>query len=90
MLLSGNVSLNEVLQRQYVQLTYIALGTEQYSPAQQYIFKLIKPGYMFQLHSHHQAYLQLFDEQYMLNAYAMWDPSSEAKMFTDGIRNINH
>jgi hypothetical protein len=26
----------------------------------------------------------------MLNAYAMCDPSSEAKIFTDGIKNMNH
>jgi hypothetical protein len=24
----------------------------------------------------------------MLNAYGMWDPSSEAEMFADGIKNI--
>jgi hypothetical protein len=33
------------------------VGTEEYSLAKQYVFKLIKPGYMFQLNSHHQAYL---------------------------------
>jgi hypothetical protein len=36
---------------------------------------------MFQLYSHHHAYLQLLVELYMLNAYAMWDPSSEEKHF---------
>jgi hypothetical protein len=45
---------------------------------------------MFQLYSHHQAYLQSLVELYMLNAYAMWDPSSEAKMFTGGIKNMKH
>jgi hypothetical protein len=44
---------------------------------------------MFQLYSHHQAYLQSLDQLYMLNAYAMWDSSSETKMFTDGIKNMN-
>jgi hypothetical protein len=61
--------------------TVIAIGTEDYSLAQ-YVFKLIKPGYMFQLYSHHQAYLQSLVELHMLlNAYAMWDPISEAKKF---------
>jgi hypothetical protein len=60
-------------------LCVITIGTEEYSLAQQYVFKLIKPGYMFQLYSLYQAYLQSFVELYMLNAYAMWDPSSEAK-----------
>jgi hypothetical protein len=41
---------------------------------------------MFQLYSHHQAYLQSLVELYMLNAYGMWDQSSEAKVFTDGIK----
>jgi hypothetical protein len=41
---------------------------------------------MFQLYSHHQAYLQSLVELYMLNAYAMWDPSSDAKNFTGGIK----
>jgi hypothetical protein len=45
---------------------------------------------MFQLYSHHQAYLQSLVKLYMLNAYAMWDPSSEANIFTDGIKNMNH
>jgi hypothetical protein len=40
---------------------------------------------MFQLYSHHQTYLQSLVELYMLNAYAMWDPSSEANIFTDFI-----
>jgi hypothetical protein len=62
-----------------------SIGTEKHSPAQQYVFKLLKPGYMFQLYSH-QAYLQSLVELYMLNAYAMWDPSSKAKIFTDGIK----
>jgi hypothetical protein len=38
---------------------------------------------MFQLYSnYYQAYLQSLVELYMLNAYAMWDHSSEAKIFT--------
>jgi hypothetical protein len=45
---------------------------------------------MFQRYSHHQAYLQSLVELYMLNTYAMCDPSSEANIFTDGIKNINH
>jgi hypothetical protein len=47
------------------------ISTEECTLAQKYIFKLIKPGYMFQLYSHHQAYLQSLVELYMLNAYAM-------------------
>src|SRR5215510_2258252 len=70
---------------------YVSIDTEEYSLAQQYVFKLIKPGYMFQLYSHHQAYLQSLVELCMLNAYTMWDPSSKVKScFTDGIKNINH
>jgi hypothetical protein len=68
----------------------ITIGTKEYSLTQQYVFKLIKPGYMFQLYSHHQAYPQSLVELCMLNAYAMWDPSSEAEHFTDGIKNMNH
>jgi hypothetical protein len=34
---------------------------------------------MFQLNSHHQAYLQSLVELYMFNAYCMWDPSSKGK-----------
>jgi hypothetical protein len=45
---------------------------------------------MFRLYIHNQAYLQSLVELYMLNAYAMWDPSSEAKIFTDGTINMNH
>jgi hypothetical protein len=45
---------------------------------------------MFQLYSHHQACLQSLVELYMLNAYGMWDPSSEAKIFIHGIKNMNH
>jgi hypothetical protein len=45
---------------------------------------------MFQLYSHHQAYLQSLVELCMLNAYGMWDPSNEAKISTDGIKNVNH
>jgi hypothetical protein len=56
----------------------ITISTKEYSLAQQYLFQLIKPGYMFQLYSHHQAYLQSLVELYMLNAYVMWDPSIEA------------
>jgi hypothetical protein len=36
----------------------VTIGTEEYSLAQKYVFNLIKPGYLFQSHSHHQAYLQ--------------------------------
>jgi hypothetical protein len=36
----------------------LCIGTEEYSLAQQHEFKLIKPGYIFQLYSHYQAYLQ--------------------------------
>jgi hypothetical protein len=36
-----------------IPLCVITTGTEKYSLAQQYVFKLIKPGYMFQLYSHH-------------------------------------
>jgi hypothetical protein len=57
----------------------IIICTERYSLAQQYVFKLIQPGYMFQLYSHHQAYLQSPGKLYTLNAYTIWDPSSEAK-----------
>jgi hypothetical protein len=42
---------------------------ERYSLAQQYVYKLIKPGYMFQLYSDHQAYLQSLVELYMLTLY---------------------
>jgi hypothetical protein len=45
---------------------------------------------MFQLYSHHQAYLQSLVELYMLNVYAMWDPSSKAKNFTDVSKNMNY
>jgi hypothetical protein len=62
-----------------ITLCVITIGTEEYSLAQQYLFKLIKPCYMFQLYSHHQTYLQSLVELYMLNVYAMWGPSSEAK-----------
>jgi hypothetical protein len=71
-------------------LCVITIGTEEYSLTQKYVFKLIKPGYMFQLYSHHQAYLQALVELYMLNGYAMWDPRSGAKTFTDEIKNTNH
>jgi hypothetical protein len=57
----------------------ITTDTEEYSLAQQMYFNLIKTGYMFQPYSHHQAYLQSLVELCMLNAYAMWDPSSEAR-----------
>jgi hypothetical protein len=70
-------------------LCIITIGTHEYSLAQQYVFKLIKPCYMFVLYSHYQAYLQSLVELYTLNAYAMWDPSSEAKNFTDGIKIMN-
>jgi hypothetical protein len=42
---------------------------------------------MFQLYSHHRAYLLSLVELHMLNAYCMWDPSSEARIFTGGIKN---
>jgi hypothetical protein len=47
---------------------------------------------MFQLYSHHQAYLQSLVELYtcMLNAYVVWDPSSEATICIDGIKNMKH
>jgi hypothetical protein len=66
-----------------IPLCVIIIGTEKYSLAQQYLFKLTKPRCMFQLYSHHQAYLQLLVELYMSNVYAMLDPSREAKNFTD-------
>jgi hypothetical protein len=62
--------------------------TKEYSQAQQYVFKLIKPGYMFQLYSRYQAYLLSLVELHMLNVYCMWNPSSEARIFTDGIKNV--
>jgi hypothetical protein len=70
----------------------ITIGTEEYSLAQQYVFKLIKPGYMFQPYSHHQAYLQSLVELYtrMLNAYAMWDPSKVASCLATGIPYTVH
>jgi hypothetical protein len=68
----------------------MTVGTDGYSLAQQYVFKVIKPGYMFQLYSQYQAYLHSLVELYMLNAYAMWNPSSEANICTGGIRNMNH
>jgi hypothetical protein len=46
----------------------LTVGTKEYSLAQEYVFKLIKPGYMFQLYSNHQAYLQSLVELDMLNA----------------------
>jgi hypothetical protein len=67
----------------------VIIGTKEYSLAQNYIFKLTKPVYMFRLYSQHQAYLQSLVELYMLNAYGMWDPSSEANIFTHGIKKIN-
>jgi hypothetical protein len=47
----------------------------------QYIFKLIKPGYMFQLYSHHQAFTTIKCRAHarVLNVNAVWDASSEAK-----------
>jgi hypothetical protein len=45
---------------------------------------------MFQLYSHHQAYLKSLVQLYMLNTYAVWNPSSEAKICTHGIKDINH
>jgi hypothetical protein len=48
-----------------------------------------KPGYMFQLYSHHQAYLHSLVELYMLNAYATWDPSSEATDLHVKVKNMN-
>jgi hypothetical protein len=44
---------------------------------------------MFQLYSHHQAYLQSLIELYMLHAYAMWDPSSEATDLYVTVKNMN-
>jgi hypothetical protein len=63
-----------------IPLCVITIGTEVYSLAQQYVFNLIKPGYMFQLYSHHQAYVQSLVELCMLDACVMWDPSSEAEI----------
>jgi hypothetical protein len=68
----------------FILLCVRTVGTEEYRLAQQYVFKLVKPGYMFQLYSNHQAYLQSLVELYMFNAYAIRNPSSEAKIFTDG------
>jgi hypothetical protein len=45
---------------------------------------------MFQLYSYRQTYLQSLVELCMLNAYAMWDPSSEAKIFTYENKNMNY
>jgi hypothetical protein len=45
---------------------------------------------MFQIYCHHQSYLQSLVELYVVNVYGMWDHSSEAKHFTDGIKNMNH
>jgi hypothetical protein len=64
-----------------IPLCVVTTGTEEHSLAQKYIFKLIKPGYVFRRYSHYQAYLQSLFEVYMLNAYAMWDPSIKAKIF---------
>jgi hypothetical protein len=58
--------------------------------AQQYVFKLIKSGFMFQQYSHYHAYLQSLVELCMLNAYTVWDLSSEENIFTGGIINMNH
>jgi hypothetical protein len=44
---------------------------------------------MFQLYSHHQVYLQSLVELYMLNAYAMWDPSSEATDLHVKVKYVN-
>jgi hypothetical protein len=44
---------------------------------------------MFQLYSHHQAYLQQFVELYKLNVYGMWDPSSEAIEWHVKVKNMN-
>jgi hypothetical protein len=58
----------------------MTIGTDEYSLAWQYVFKLIKLGYMFQLYSHYQSYLQSIVElYYMLNGCCVWDPSSKAK-----------
>jgi hypothetical protein len=71
--------------------TKINIGTEEYSLAQQYVFKLIKPGYMFHLlQPSSSPYLQSLVKLHTLNAYTVWDPSSKAKTFTDGIKNMNH
>jgi hypothetical protein len=45
---------------------------------------------MFLQHIHHQAYLQSLVELHMLNAYAMWNHSGEANIFTEQIKNMNH
>jgi hypothetical protein len=46
-----------------IPLCVITIGTEKYSLSQ-HVFKLIKPEYMSQLYSHHQAYLQSLVEIY--------------------------
>jgi hypothetical protein len=68
----------------------ITIGTEEYGLSQQYVFTLIKPSYMFQLCSHHQAYLQSLVELYKFNAYTMWDPSSEATGAPCGCSNCSY
>jgi hypothetical protein len=65
------------------------ISTKEYSLAQQYAFKLIKPDYMFQLYSHHQAYLQSLVKLYMLNAYGTCYPSSEATDLHVKVKNMN-
>jgi hypothetical protein len=45
----------------------------------QNVFLCHSCSYMFQLHSHHQTFTTIICRAHMLNAYAMWDPSSEAK-----------
>jgi hypothetical protein len=45
---------------------------------------------MFQLYSHHQAYLQSLVELYILNAHAMWDPSNKANDLHMELKIMNH
>jgi hypothetical protein len=45
---------------------WITISTKEYSLAQQDVFKLLKAGYMFQLYSHHQAYLQSLVQLYSI------------------------
>jgi hypothetical protein len=45
---------------------------------------------MFQLYSNHQAYLQSLVQLYMLNVYAVWDPSSEVKDMHTELKSMNH
>jgi hypothetical protein len=58
--LKGTYCSNDLLNRKIYNVT---IGTAEYSLAQQHVCKL-KPGYMFQLYCHLQAYLQSLVELY--------------------------